>query len=105
MAHRTMSACGGVGLGKFEREADVGRRVNVGNGGRDVGACFHGGTGWKNKKAQAREHLGQSRLRLENCYLREVSSRDANRPRLVIILRDSVCLIAMEDFMMPRNVP
>jgi hypothetical protein len=64
-----------------------------------------GGTGWKNKKAQAREHLGQSRLRLENCYLREVSSRDANRPRLVIIRRDSVCLIAMEDFMTRRNMP
>ena len=85
MTRRTVLSCGGVGVSKFEREADVGRRVNVWNGGRDIGACFHDEKGWKNKKAQAREHLGQSRLRLENGYPREVSSRDANRPRLIII--------------------
>ena len=59
----------------------------------------------KKKKAQARMHLGQSCLRLENCYLRVLSSIDANRPRLIIIRRDCVRLIATEDFMASQCMP
>jgi len=72
--------------------------VDVRNGSRDVGAVVHC---WilKNKKAQARVHLGQSRLRWENGYLREVSSKDANRPPLVVIRRAEVHSIATVEFM------
>jgi len=44
-------------------------------------------------------HLGQSRLRGENDYLREVSPKGANRPRLIIIRRDSVGVMAEENGM------
>ena len=59
----------------------------------------------KKKKAQARVHLGQSRLRVKNCNLREGFSIDANWPRLIIIRRDSVRLIATEDSITPRGMP